>query len=87
MPWRSTGAGVCLAAGGQDEASAKGFGPPRLYQGPTPAQQRPLQGLILAPLAPLLMACAPLPARANQLRMAADEGSRPAGPSLCAATN
>lgn len=27
MPWRPIGAGVCLAAGGQDEAGAEGFGP------------------------------------------------------------
>lgn len=27
MPWRPIGAGVCLAADGQDEAGAEGFGP------------------------------------------------------------
>lgn len=55
VPWRPIGAGVCLAAGGQDEAGAEGFGP-----GLPPSPQRQLQGLILAQRAPPLMACAPL---------------------------
>lgn len=71
------GAGVCLAAGGQDEAGAGGSGP-----GPPPRPHRQLQGLILAQLAPLLMACVLLSTKANQLRMAAKEDSETAGPLL-----
>lgn len=85
MPWRPIGAGVCLAAGEQDEAGAEGFSP-----GPPPSPQRQLQGLILVQLAPLLMACVLLPnppPKANQLSMAAKEGSRTIRPLLSSATN
>lgn len=48
--------GRCLPGGWwADETGAEGFGP-----GLPPSPQRQLQGLILAQLAPLLMACAPL---------------------------
>lgn len=54
------GAGVCLAAGEQDEAGAeKPLAPAR----PRPPLQRQLQGLILAQLAPLPMACPPSPGK------------------------
>lgn len=79
MPWKPTGAGVCLAAGGQDEAGAQGFspGPPSSPQG----SSRPDSGPASSP-ADGLPPPYPHPQKANQLRMAANEGSQTAGPSL-----
>lgn len=57
LPWRPMGAGACLAAGGRRRPGGfEGFGP-----GPSPSQQRQLQGPILTQLAAPLMACAPSP--------------------------
>lgn len=68
VPWRPIGAGVCLAAGGQDGAGAEGFGPgPPL---PAKAAPRPDSGPANSPADGL---CPLRPPKANQLRMAAKE--------------